>query len=340
MGITHTLVQRHKSRGIKTWYIRTCTNGRESFRSTGKTKKVDAMKIFSEFVSSGNNDKKLGDLFVHDCASEFLKIKQNSVNNETTLQGYKKGCSAFLKYCDANNIQLLSQITTKVAQDYCNHLSGFMRPGSVNTRMQVAGSIYEEMLSVYEINARNPFQRVKKPRRFTTIADFWTMEQCDRIIANALNGFYSALWGLMAYAGLRFTEARRIRIEDIHDGKITIRNGKGGRDDIVPVNEKLDALLRPVIGERTTGSLFDGNVAVRNDKSIEQIKQAVRRAGITDAGRIYNHKFRHSFASELLRRGVNVKAVQTLGRWKRADIMLKHYAGVIDDDLSDAVNLL
>lgn len=341
MAATHTLVQRHKSRGIKTWYIRTCVNGRESFKSTKTTKKVEAMKIFAAFLNDSNSiSKSLADLSVKECADMFLNNKRGIVNGETTMVNYRNGCKAFLKFCDERNILTMNQVTQKTAQDYSNYLSEFMKPTSVSCRVQVSGSIFNEVLDIYDINQRNPFDRVKKPRFSTKIADFWTMEQVDTIIENALNKYYAALWGLMAYAGLRFTEARRLRVENVDGRKLTIKNGKGGRDAVVPISEKLKVLLDAVIEDRTEGSIFDHHLAIKNDKSIEQIKKAVERSGLKNVGRIYNHKFRHSFASELLRKGVNVKSVQVLGRWHRADVMLKHYVGVVDKELDDAVNLL
>ena len=57
-------------------------------------------------------------------------------------------------------------------------------------------------------------------------------------------------------------------------------------------------------------------------------------------GVITHHRFRHSFASNLIRSGVNIKVVQQLMRHESIQITLNTYSHLLDYDLSDAIEAL
>ena len=77
------------------------------------------------------------------------------------------------------------------------------------------------------------------------------------------------------------------------------------------------------------------DVPLRSDKAVNKLKIAVGIAGIH--GDVSHHKLRHSFASELLRNGVNPRTVQELMRHAAIDTLFKHYAHVLRSDLAEAV---
>ena len=76
-----------------------------------------------------------------------------------------------------------------------------------------------------------------------------------------------------------------------------------------------------------------------NTSSIRALRAAVIKAGLDPDG-ANNHKFRHSFASNLIRSGVNVKAVQQLMRHESIDITLNTYSHLMQDDLKNAINAI
>lgn len=83
---------------------------------------------------------------------------------------------------------------------------------------------------------------------------------------------YQLVASLMYGAGLRVTEAARLRVKDIGFSRrvITVRDGKGGK----------------------------------------AVREASREAGVAKPVRC--HSFRHSFATELLSRGTDIRTVQEL----------------------------
>lgn len=130
----------------------------------------------------------------------------------------------------------------------------------------------------------------------------------------------------MAYQGLRVHEALKMRAGDIRDGRIHVV-GKGGKYALLPLSP-------PMLSEfDRVGWAWDFS-RIDPSESRKKVIVAARRAlGDDYDGEANNHRFRHSFASNLLRAGVNIKAVQLLMRHATISITLDTYPHLLDADL-------
>ena len=121
---------------------------------------------------------------------------------------------------------------------------------------------------------------------------------------------------LCARAGLRSSEAARVRREDIiwRDGQPAILRviGKGDKEALLPLAPSLRrALAREPDGE---GWLFPGYKTHIVDRQARYwLVAAARRAGIARK-KAHPHALRHSFATHLLRQGVDLRSIQELMR--------------------------
>ena len=121
---------------------------------------------------------------------------------------------------------------------------------------------------------------------------------------------------LCARAGLRSSEAARVRREDIiwRDGQPAILRviGKGDKEALLPLAPSLRrALAREPDGE---GWLFPGYKTHIVDRQARYwLGAAARRAGIARK-KAHPHALRHSFATHLLRQGVDLRSIQELMR--------------------------
>jgi len=126
----------------------------------------------------------------------------------------------------------------------------------------------------------------------------------------------------LAYAsGLRLSELRTVRLEQLHleAGFINVV-GKGNKERVVPVGRKAVAALeryleagRPrLVTARSPAAVF----LTRRGTPFApvtlwlRIKQRVRRAGI--ARNVTPHMLRHSFATHLLEHGADLRVIQEL----------------------------
>jgi site-specific recombinase XerD len=142
-------------------------------------------------------------------------------------------------------------------------------------------------------------------------------------------------------AGPRVAELCALEVSDIDLAGVVlaIRHGKGDNDRNVPIGVKLLPALREWIGVRTSGWLFTGPNGKRLSPRTFQRRLATlaRKAGILKS--THPHMLRHSFATVLLEKGVNLRIIQELlGHSSVATTEV--YTHVQTSQLKGAVDLL
>lgn len=122
---------------------------------------------------------------------------------------------------------------------------------------------------------------------------------------------------LIYSAGLRVSEAVNLRVKDLflEEGYGWVRQGKGGKDRIFIIAQKLNHELKEwIIEEKISGEdcLFKGQGDFPySTQSVRQIiKTAKRQAGINK--NITPHTLRHSFATHLAENGYSILEIQPL----------------------------
>jgi len=85
------------------------------------------------------------------------------------------------------------------------------------------------------------FARAKRPRKLPVVL---TREEVGRLL-DRLDGVHRIMAGLLYGSGMRLMECIRLRVLDVDFGyrQMTVRNGKGGKDRIVPLPERFIAPL-------------------------------------------------------------------------------------------------
>jgi integrase/recombinase XerD len=130
-----------------------------------------------------------------------------------------------------------------------------------------------------------------------------------------------AILELLYASGLRAAEITSLRVENFLAADRLVRViGKGDRERVVPVGDKAVVAIgawlargRPaLVSPRTGGELFLGEHGRRlTTARIWQIVQELAKlAGVTK--KIWPHLLRHSFATHLLGRGADLRAIQEM----------------------------
>ncbi len=115
----------------------------------------------------------------------------------------------------------------------------------------------------------------------------------------------------LAESGLRARELLGLRVGDVdlEAGEALVR-GKYGKERRVPLGPLTRAVLRLWIRERRLGP-GDRLVPISYQALYKRLKTLAARAGV-DPSRVRPHVLRHTFATEALRRGVSLAALQRL----------------------------
>lgn len=150
---------------------------------------------------------------------------------------------------------------------------------------------------------RNPVADVDSPRVPTRAATPLASGDLRRVLEVANRDQVVAVM-LGAYAGLRCAEIAALDCADVHRdrGVLVVRNGKGAKDDVVPLAPELARVL-PLRGP-----------AVRYKTGVD-VGRAIRRAYARAGVRARPHDTRHSFGTAIAQRsGGNMVLVAKLMR--------------------------
>lgn len=147
------------------------------------------------------------------------------------------------------------------------------------------------------------------------------------------------------YAGLRINEALRLKMADVdlEQDVIHVKETKTKHDRAVPISSRLKKVLLDYLANGRIDCQTDNFFSTYPKGQIcsqqinKQLRNATRKAGIKK--KITSHNLRHSFASILIQRGVDVVTLrQLLGH--RSIRTLSIYCHTSLEELAEAVNVL
>jgi len=119
----------------------------------------------------------------------------------------------------------------------------------------------------------------------------------------------------------------------VHQDFLVVRNGKGGKDRVIPLAATIAGRLQNFIKSmKPDEKVFKLKPACISNK----IRQFAKKAGLNG---FHTHTMRHKFATDLLERGANIKQLQELlGHENLATTEV--YLSITDQGKRDAINLL
>jgi integrase/recombinase XerD len=156
---------------------------------------------------------------------------------------------------------------------------------------------------------------IRYPKRESRLPVILSHEEIVRMIAVTLNKKHQLVIALAYGAGLRVSEVKDLRVQDLDfdRGCIHVKHGKGAKDRVTLLPECLRNPLRsftetvhptvPVFASARGGKL--------TTETLQKVVQhALRNARIAKPATF--HSLRHSFATHLLENGTDVRYVQAL----------------------------
>lgn len=342
-----SILQRNRAAGSKIWYLRTfdTVSKKITFESLGTEKKAEAVELLARRNAERfktPEEKKLETLpTIREAVNSWLDFV--SRGNPGTFKEYANKMPHFLEYCETNKIERITDFTTLSATGVIESLPQGHMPKTILNKKRIYSAFFSWIYSRYGIEKINPFQRVKTPKAISKEKEFWTVDQINKILEftsdpEGRNDPQERLFfAFMAFAGLRFFEAAGLCWERIEGGKISLI-GKGDKFARVPIGEKLRREIDVFLNGAaipSTGRIFR---KLLNPRENEHLKKICEKLGFQ--GEAHCHKFRHSFASNLLRAGGSIIAVSKLMRHEKPDITLRVYSHCLPDDLDKTLNLL
>lgn len=180
----------------------------------------------------------------------------------------------------------------------------------------------------------DPREKIKRPRPPAAQPRPFSPEEEELVLHSAVGVI--RVWLLLALRqGLRRHEIAQVRGDDFVDNQLRV-DGKGGKVAWLPVHPEIWAIAQemPAVGWWFPSAASEtGHISP--DWIGNQVSTLLKLNGLT--GSI--HRGRHTFATTLLRNGVNPRVVQELMRHDNLETTMR-YLEVIQDEKSAAINAL
>jgi len=270
-----------------------------------------------------------------------------SGRSRATIDGYRKDLRYFADYIEKKkNCQAFTdEITEADLEGYLHYLK-VEKGCSQRTISRYLGSLksFFKYAVRQKVITHNPAEGIITPKVPKRLPVFLSKDEVSRLASAARSRTIKTIIWTLYLTGLRNSELCSLRLDDVDFGRniITVRQGKGGKDRIVPLNPRLVVRLKDYLENhrvhRGTEIFFSTRSGGITPAYVSQcIREAARRAGFKQS--ISAHTLRHSFATALYQKGVGLLEISALlghGSVNTTQI----YAHLGNNQLQRAVQLL
>jgi integrase/recombinase XerD len=254
----------------------------------------------------------------------FLKLEKGLLPN--SIDAYIHDVSYLSEY--SRKIALLpEEIKLADLQDFLKELNATEIALTTQCRMISGIRMFFKYLLVEDAIQENPADLLDVPRTTRKLPDVLSNAEVDRMLATLDNSKpdearNTVIIEILYGCGLRVSELVGLTLSQLYlDEECLLITGKGNKQRWVPINSRAIKLLENYISFiRTQIPIKPGNenYVFLNHRGTKLsrvyvfmiIKKAVESAGIRKA--VSPHSLRHSFATELVQNGADLRAVQEM----------------------------
>ncbi len=255
--------------------------------------------------------------------TRYLRTERGLLEN--SIKSYKQDLSEFGAYIQKENI-LLVKVDRFTILDWLNYLQNSGKSNNSIVHMVSSLRKFFAYLSDDQQIQIDPMLKVTTPKKNSHLPQVLTATEIEAVLAvpdisTTLGLRNRALLETMYATGFRVSEICNLKLADLHDelGLITTI-GKGQKQRIVPIGEmsllyisKYFKESRPILlKDKESPYLFlnDHGHRISRQGIFKLVKEIAIKAGIDKD--ISPHTLRHSFATNLLENGADLRIVQEL----------------------------
>jgi len=253
-----------------------------------------------------------------------LEVERRAAVN--TLEAYARDLARLEQFAVARDTRVESLSRADLEEFVREQMAGGSSPTSVARLVASVRGFYKYLRMSGDV-AQNPADELRAPRALAALPRFLSIEEVDRLLAapdvSTPKGVRDrALVEVLYATGLRVSELVGLRLTDVHlDQGYVQCVGKGEKQRVVPMGDEATAWVRryladgrpALVGKRSGQWLF---VNARGGGRLSRLGfwKTLKRYGLQAGVRSHlsPHVLRHSFATHLLERGADLRAIQTM----------------------------
>jgi len=261
----------------------------------------------------------------------WLEIQGKSKN---TIKTYAGTIKKFLEFLINNGIIIIDTKSINSSLDK-NLILKFLAELKVKKKLDSNSlRLYVRAISSFLkfLDNENLAKQIKAPKVDKRLPKFITYDELNKLLENAENYRDKLIIKFLFYTGVRVSELIKIKKNDIifEDGFVKVY-GKGGKERIVPIPKELLNELKDYINKINTENIFP-----LSSRQVERIiKYIAKNAGISK--KVTPHVLRHSLATTLLSKGVDIRYIQEILGHSSLNIT-QIYTHVVPNQLKEIYN--
>jgi len=315
-------------------------DGKRTTISTKKRLKSEALKFLNEFTGVTKLPAEKSTPLLSEFESRYIG-DASKTKSKSYLRSIHLSFRMLSKHIRNKSIDKIKP------QEIDNFIS------SVYERSRSASGLYFRTLKaafskavLWNYIEENPFKNIKAPKQVTSIPIFITIDEFNQILHHTSHQFSKDLFITAFYSGMRLGELVNMTCSwiDLNEKLITIKNlngftSKSKRERVIPIHQKVLSILSQRLINNQRDVVFYRIVGIKLNEDFvsKQFKKSIRLAGLSDE--IHFHTLRHSFASNLVQKGVSLYVVkELLGHSSITTTQI--YSHLNNGSLSQAVKLL
>jgi site-specific recombinase XerD len=258
-----------------------------------------------------------------------------------TVKAYARDLREFRDFLAARHpaIESPGQVQRQMVVQYALTFRG-AAPLTVRRKLAGLSSFFGFLQDTGQVD-RNPARGIPLPKVAQSLPECLTEEQAGRLLEAAHTPWHRAMVALLLFAGLRRSEAAAITLADLDLGQAQlVVQGKGARQRPVALaSPVVDAVRHYLACRPTTDSdhLFVSRIGGRPIAGRvvnRMLARVLQEAGLGEQP-VTPHTLRRTFATHLIRQGVDVRTaqellghadLQTTARYLRSDARTKQAA--------------
>lgn len=255
---------------------------------------------------------------------EYLTVERGLSDN--TLYSYERDLHTFQNYLLHRGYTSPEEVRKHHISAYLGHLHEIGRANSTISRNLASIRSFFHFLVREELIVQDPTIHVETPKIEKRLPRVLTPQEVEKLLSapdrrtpSGLRDY--AMLELLYATGIRVSELVSLQSTDVHLSSGFLRcMGKGGKERIIPIGEyALHAMHtylevgRPTFARKTAvASMFLNHHGTQMSRQgfWKILKKYVQETSIVKD--ITPHTLRHSFATHLLERGADLRAVQEM----------------------------
>jgi len=244
-----------------------------------------------------------------------------------SIESYARDLQALAEYTAGRKASIEALSLADLESFVRDMMAGGRSPRSVARSIACYRGFYRFLVIEGRIKS-SPADDLRPPRAWKVLPRYLAVDEVDRLIAQPSvetpRGLRDrALIELLYATGMRVSELVSLRPSDINlEASYLTCTGKGGKQRIVPIGEEAADWVRKyvrqsrpaLLGKRSSPRLFvnarGGGPGLTRVGFWKILKGYARQAGLSRT--LSPHMLRHSFATHLLERGADLRAIQMM----------------------------